>query len=66
MTARKQASTRSVSTRSIVASREFARGLDEVRKGPRSIRTMTAGTTRGVVPSASLRRSTCRCGSAPD
>jgi hypothetical protein len=30
---RKQASTRRVSTHSIVASREFARGLDEVRKG---------------------------------
>ena len=33
MTARKQADTRGVSLRSIVASREFARGLDEVRKG---------------------------------
>jgi hypothetical protein len=30
---RKQASTRRVTTRDIVASREFARGLDEVRKG---------------------------------
>jgi hypothetical protein len=30
---RKQASTRRVTTRSIVASREFARGFDEVRKG---------------------------------
>jgi hypothetical protein len=30
---RKQARTRSVSVRSIVASREFARGLDQVRKG---------------------------------
>jgi hypothetical protein len=33
MTIRKQASTRRVTTRSIVASREFARGLDEVRRG---------------------------------
>jgi hypothetical protein len=33
MTARKQANTRVVSLRSIVASREFARGLDEVRNG---------------------------------
>jgi hypothetical protein len=31
--ARKQARTRIVSTRTIVASKEFARGLDEVRKG---------------------------------
>jgi len=30
---REQASTRRVSTHDIVASREFARGLDEVRKG---------------------------------
>jgi hypothetical protein len=30
---RKQARTRSVSVRSIVASPEFARGLDQVRKG---------------------------------
>ena len=30
---RKQADTRRVTTRDIVASREFARGLDEVRKG---------------------------------
>jgi hypothetical protein len=30
---RKQASTRRVTTHDIVASREFARGLDEVRKG---------------------------------
>jgi hypothetical protein len=29
----KQARTRPVSTRAIVASREFARGLDEVRRG---------------------------------
>jgi hypothetical protein len=33
MTARKQADTRRVSIRSIVASREFARGLNEVRNG---------------------------------
>ena len=33
MSVRKQARTRPVSTRSIVASREFARGLEEVRKG---------------------------------
>ena len=33
MTARKQANTRAVSIYSIVASREFARGLDEVRNG---------------------------------
>ena len=33
MTARRQANTRGVTIRSIVASREFARGLDEVRKG---------------------------------
>jgi hypothetical protein len=33
MTARKQASVRAVSFHSIVASREFARGLDEVRRG---------------------------------
>ena len=33
MTARKQAGTRSVTFRSIVASREFARGFDEVRAG---------------------------------
>jgi hypothetical protein len=31
--ARPQARTRRVSTRDIVASKEFARGLDEVRKG---------------------------------
>lgn len=31
--ARKQASTRPISTRDIVASREFARGFNEVRKG---------------------------------
>jgi hypothetical protein len=30
---RKQAATRGVTIRSIVASREFARGLDEVRRG---------------------------------
>jgi hypothetical protein len=30
---REQADTRPVTTRSIVASRQFARGLDEVRKG---------------------------------
>jgi len=30
---RRQARTRAVSIRSIIASREFARGLDEVRKG---------------------------------
>jgi len=33
MSARKQARTRPVSIRTIVASREFARGLDEVRNG---------------------------------
>jgi hypothetical protein len=33
MSVRKQAHTRPVSTRSIVASREFARGLEEVRNG---------------------------------
>jgi hypothetical protein len=33
MSIRKQARTRPVSTRRIVASREFARGLEEVRKG---------------------------------
>jgi hypothetical protein len=33
MPPRKQASTRVVSIRSIVASREFARGFEEVRKG---------------------------------
>jgi hypothetical protein len=33
MTPREQARTRSASTHDIVASREFARGLDEVRKG---------------------------------
>lgn len=33
MAARKQASTRGVSIRSIVASREFARGLDDARSG---------------------------------
>jgi len=33
MSIRKQASTRAVTTRSIVGSREFARGVDEVRKG---------------------------------
>jgi hypothetical protein len=33
MSAPKQARTRRVSTRSIVASKEFARGLEEVRKG---------------------------------
>jgi hypothetical protein len=33
MSVRKQARTHAVSTRSIVASAEFARGLDEVRKG---------------------------------
>jgi len=33
MSVRPQARTRRVSTRDIVASKEFARGLDEVRKG---------------------------------
>jgi hypothetical protein len=33
MSPRKQADTRRVSTRSIVASKEFARGVEEVRKG---------------------------------
>jgi hypothetical protein len=33
MTVRKQASTRRVTTRSIVASHEFACGFDEVRRG---------------------------------
>jgi hypothetical protein len=33
MTARPQARTRRASTRSIIASREFARGLEEVRAG---------------------------------
>ncbi|HEY2228662.1 MAG TPA: hypothetical protein VGI22_13170 [Xanthobacteraceae bacterium] len=33
MTVRKQARTRSVTTEAIVASREFARGFDEVRRG---------------------------------
>jgi hypothetical protein len=33
MSVRKQARTHAVSTRSIVASTEFARGVDEVRKG---------------------------------
>jgi hypothetical protein len=33
MSPRKQVRTRGVSTRSIVASKEFARGLEEVRKG---------------------------------
>jgi len=35
MSVRKQARTRPVSTRSIVASQEFARGLEEVRAGRR-------------------------------
>jgi len=33
MSSRSQVSTRPVTTRDIVASREFARGLEEVRKG---------------------------------
>jgi hypothetical protein len=33
MSARKQVRTRGVSTHAIVASKEFARGLEEVRKG---------------------------------
>ena len=64
MTARKQATTRRVSYRSIVASREFALGFAEVRTGQPFNPDNETGITSAAGASACSRRSTCRCGLA--
>jgi hypothetical protein len=62
---RKQADTRPATTRSIVASRQFARGFDEGRKGlPFNSETAT-GIMSAAAASPSSRHSTCLCGSVP-
>jgi hypothetical protein len=63
MSVRKQARTHTVSIRSIVASKEFARGVDEVRKGLRFNPDIDDWNYERRVASVSSRRWRCRYGS---